>query len=79
MNSGNDTIVNFHAGSAANHDTVTIDSFVASDYSHLATQQVGHDTLITLDAHDSILIKNLAPAAITAADFQFVHHAWVLN
>ncbi|MCK1396138.1 hypothetical protein [Bradyrhizobium sp. 1] len=73
-NSGNDTIVGFHAGNAANHDTIMIDHSLVSDFSHLAMQQVGRDTLITLDAHDSILVKNVAPTALTSADFQFFAH-----
>jgi len=73
-NSGNDTIVGFHAGNAANHDTIMIDHSMVNDFSHLAMQQVGRDTLITLDAHDSILVKNVAPTALTSADFQFFAH-----
>jgi antitoxin component YwqK of YwqJK toxin-antitoxin module len=77
-NSGNDTIVGFHAGNAANHDTIVLDSWVVSDFSHLVMQQVGRDTLITLDAHDSILVKNVLPSALTSADFHFVHD-WTLS
>ncbi|MBW7971576.1 hypothetical protein [Bradyrhizobium sp. BR 10289] len=73
-NSGNDTIVGFHAGNAANHDTIMIDNSVVSIFNHLVMQQVGKDTLITLDAHDSILVKNVAPTALTSADFQFFAH-----
>jgi hypothetical protein len=77
--SGNDIIVGFHAGNFANHDTIVIDSSIVNDFSHLAMQQVGHDTLLTLDAHDAILIKNVSPSALTSTDFQFVHHDWALS
>ncbi|MGY4615493.1 hypothetical protein ACVWZ4_000720 [Bradyrhizobium sp. USDA 4472] len=73
-NSGNDAIVGFHAGNAANHDTIMIDNSVVSDFSHLTMQQVGKDALITLDAHDSILVKNVALTTLTSADFQFFAH-----
>jgi trimeric autotransporter adhesin len=78
-NSGNDTITGFHAGSAANHDTITVDPSVVSDYSHLVLQQANSDTLVKLDANDTILIKNMAPSALTAMDFQFVHHDVLLT
>lgn len=79
QNFGKDTIVGFHTGNGANHDTIKIDNSLVSDFSHLAMQQVGHDTLIAPDAHDSILVKNVLPSALTSADFQFFQHGWVLS
>lgn len=73
-NSGNDTITGFHAGNAFNHDTITLDSSIVSDFQHLSMQQVNQDTLITLGAHDTILLKNVAVSALTSADFHFVQH-----
>jgi hypothetical protein len=79
-NFGKDTITGFHAGDAANHDTISIDSSLVSDFSHLVLQQVNHDTLLTVTASDTILIKNVLPSALTAADFQFVaHHDWMVG
>jgi hypothetical protein len=78
-NFGNDTITGFHAGNAAGHDTITIDDGAVSHYSHLAFHQVNNDTLLKLGANDSILFKNVAPSALTAADFHFVHHDWIVS
>lgn len=78
-NFGNDTIAGFHAGNAAGHDTITIDDGTVSHYSHLAFHQVNNDTLLKLGANDSILFKNVAPSALTAADFHFVHHDWIVS
>jgi hypothetical protein len=35
----------------------------------LTESQQGNDTLITLDSHDSLLLKNVAPASLSANDF----------
>lgn len=78
-NSGSDTIVGFHAGNASNHDIIVLDNSVVSDFGHLAMQQIDRDTLITLDTHDSILVKNVLPSALTSADFHFAQHGWALS
>ncbi|ULK95969.1 hypothetical protein [Bradyrhizobium sp. I71] len=78
-NSGNDTIIGFHAGDGANHDTIVLDNSVVHDFSQLVMQQIGRDTLIKLDAQDSILVKNVLPSALTSADFHFVQHDWTLS
>jgi hypothetical protein len=71
---GNDTVNGFHAGAAANHDTLAIDVSEAADFQHLQLQSVGHDTLITLSANDSILLKGVAATSLSVQDFHFVHY-----
>ncbi|MDN3274167.1 hypothetical protein QWJ07_07935 [Frankia sp. RB7] len=69
---GQDQIVNFHAGDAANHDIVEISKLLVADYTHLQIGQSGNDTLVTLSANDSILLKNIGVASLTSHDFMFV-------
>ncbi|WP_298872047.1 RHS repeat protein [uncultured Bradyrhizobium sp.] len=69
---GQDQIVNFHAGDAANHDIIEISKQLAADYSHLQIAQSGNDTLVTVSANDSVLLKNIAVANLTSHDFMFV-------
>lgn len=68
---GQDQILNFHAGDAANHDVVEISKLLAADYSHLQIAQSGVNTLVTLSANDSILLKNINVASLTSHDFIF--------
>ena len=70
---GHDTIAGFVAGGTA-HDTLQIDKTVFADWAHLlgATRQSGSDLLITIDASDSVLLKNVALSAFTSADAKFV-------
>jgi hypothetical protein len=69
FNHGNDQVSNFNAGS---HDTITIAKSLAVDYSHLAIQQSGSDTLIHIDAADSILLKQVNASLIGNNNFHFV-------
>jgi hypothetical protein len=69
---GHDTVTGFQAG--ANHDTLTIDTSEAVDFQHLQIQAQGHDTLITMSANDSILLKGVVATSLSAADFHFVPH-----
>lgn len=69
---GQDQIVNFHAGDAANHDIVEISKQLAADYGHLQIAQSGNDTMVTLSANDSVLLKNINAASLTSHDFMFV-------
>lgn len=77
---GKDTILGFVAGNGAGHDVVAFDDSIVSDYAHLSSMmsKVGSDTLITVDAGDTILIKNVAPASLTSDNFKFLHHADLL-
>ena len=71
---GEETINKFVAGSGATHDTI---QFAANDFGTFAAvrgamHQVGADTVITLDAADSITLVGVAKSSLVAADFKFV-------
>ena len=72
VNSGNDLIYNFVAGTATNHDTIQIAQSLATDYSHLQISQNGNDTLVQVSANDSILLKNVLASHLSSSDFIFV-------
>ena len=61
------TITDFEAGI----DTLDVRQFGGLSASSIpgAIQQQGGDTLITLDAHDTLLLKNLFAASVHASDF----------
>ena len=67
-------IVNGFATSGAGADILSFSSSVFADWAHLlgATRQVGHDLQITLDASDTVLLKNVSLAKFTASDARFV-------
>jgi hypothetical protein len=80
---GSDTFV-FHQGFGASmienfnptgssHDMLQVDRTVFADWAHLigAAHQVGSDVMITLDAQNSILLKNVALDTLTSADAHF--------
>ncbi|MEY9394104.1 hypothetical protein ABIF66_004769 [Bradyrhizobium japonicum] len=69
---GNDQIKSFHAGTAANHDTIEILKSLVADYSHLQISQSGSDTLIQLTSADSILLKNVNSTTLDHGNFLFV-------
>jgi hypothetical protein len=69
---GNDQIFNFHAGDAANHDTIQISQTAVADYGHLQIAQSGADALITISPGDSILLKDIHVASLTSHDFFIV-------
>ena len=71
---GEETINKFVAGSGATHDTI---QFAANDFGAFAAvqgamHQVGADTVIRLDAADSITLVGVAKSSLVAADFKFV-------
>jgi hypothetical protein len=71
---GEETINKFVAGSGATHDTI---QFAANDFGTFAAvqgamHQVGADTVITLDAADSITLVGVAKSSLVASDFKFV-------
>jgi hypothetical protein len=68
---GNDQINNFHAGTAANHDTIEIAKSLAADYSHLQITQSGSDTLIHVSATDTIVLKNVYATNLDHSNFVF--------
>jgi len=69
---GADQVFNFHAGTAANHDTIAIAQSLAADYNHLQITQSGADTLVHVAAGDTILLKNVSAASLNHGNFAFV-------
>ena len=65
---GHDTITDFEAA-----DTIQFDHSVFVDWAHLlgAAQQSGADTIITLDAVDTITLKNVAVSSLNQNQFHF--------
>lgn len=74
QNFGHDTINGFHAGSGTSHDIISLDASMVPDYSHLQVQQIGHDTMVTVDTNDTILLTGVSASNLTTANFAFVHH-----
>ncbi len=70
---GHDVVNGFQAGTGANHDTLRFDAALVPDFAHLAPlmSRSGHDTLITFDAHDSLLVRNVAPDLLSSHDVSF--------
>jgi hypothetical protein len=77
-NFGNETIDRFFAGTGSTHDTI---QFGASDFGSFAAVQAamtqvttatGFDTVIRLDATDSITLVGVTKASLVSADFKFV-------
>jgi VCBS repeat-containing protein len=70
---GQETLYSFTA-TGTSHDTLQFDSSLFADWSHLlgATTQQGSDLLITLDANDKLLLKNVTMASFTSSDAKFV-------
>jgi hypothetical protein len=69
---GHDVITGFVA-TGSNHDTLQFSSSAFADWAHLlaATRQQGSDLLITIDASDTVVLKNVALASFTSADAKF--------
>ncbi len=67
---GHDTVTDFIAG-AGSYDVIDTDAF--DDFASVlaAATQVGADTLITLDAANSILLKNVVVTSLHQDDFRF--------
>ncbi len=64
---GDDRITDFQ-----NHDTIRFEGIAGvDDFSDLTLTRVGHDTLITWGAGDSILVEGIRPSQLHAADFTF--------
>lgn len=71
---GHDTITDFVAGEASD-DVIDIDVFADFAAVLAAATQVGDDTLITADANNSVLLKNIAVANLHQDDFRFASAA----
>ncbi len=69
---GAETIDNFTT-TGASHDTLQFDKGLFADWAHLlgATRQQGSDLLITLDATDTLLIRNVSLAHFTSSNAVF--------
>ena len=60
------TITDFNAAI----DTIDLRQFAAISASAPPSEvQVGNDTLVTLDSHDTLLLKNVAASSLHANDF----------
>jgi Ca2+-binding RTX toxin-like protein len=70
---GNDTINDFAAGAGAG-DVAAFDDSLFADVNAIlaASTQVGSDVKITLDASNSVLLKNVTLAALNQDDFLLV-------
>jgi serralysin len=70
---GGDTVTGFHAGDGTNHDFLDFHGTTAQSRADLtvAASASGHDTVITLDAGDTILLKGVVASALTDLDFHF--------
>ena len=68
-NFGKDTITGFNST-----DAMRFDSAVFADWAHLLakTSQSGADTIITLDAADTITLKGVTASNLNQSQFQFV-------
>jgi hypothetical protein len=72
---GKDTISGFHAGDGAGHDQLTFQLAGVNDFSKFLTQYVtssGHDTIITIDAGDTITLHNVAVGNLKAANIHIL-------
>jgi Ca2+-binding RTX toxin-like protein len=69
---GHDTVKDFVATGTA-HDVIQLDSAAFANFQAVQahTAQVGADTVITLDAGDTITLQHVTAATLTAADFLF--------
>ena len=69
---GNDTVYSFNTdASSAGTDKISISSSLAANFSGLHITQQGSDALITLDSHDTILIKGITVANLHSDYFMF--------
>jgi Ca2+-binding RTX toxin-like protein len=67
---GIDTVANFHPATDVIEVSHTAFADVAALLSHSA--QVGNDVVISVDAMDSVTLKNVAQANLTASNFHIV-------
>ena len=73
-NFGNDTITDFKSGGSRNHDTIQFDHTALADFAAVQAHsaQIGSDTVITLDANDSVTLTGVSLSSLHAFDFNFV-------
>ena len=71
---GKDTITDFVAGpNPGPHDVIEFDHSIFADFAAVlaASAQVGNDTVITADPHDTLTLKNMLAVNLHADDFHF--------
>ena len=70
---GLDSITDFAAGAGVG-DVIQVDTSLFADFADIMSnaQQVGANTVITLDAANAITLNNVALANLNANDFFFV-------
>ena len=69
---GNDTVYSFNTdATSAGTDKIAISSSLAANFSGLHITQQGSDALITLDSHDTILLKGTTVANLHSEYFVF--------
>ena len=70
---GHDTVSGFQGSSVTTPNTMQISTALAPDFLHLQALMTasGHDTLITFNTNDSILVKNTAQTQLVASNFSF--------
>ncbi|KQP38311.1 hypothetical protein ASF49_04690 [Methylobacterium sp. Leaf104] len=73
---GQDTITGFHAGAGSGHDILRLDKAQVSSFAALQDHMTdaGADTLLTLGAHDTILLKGVEKALLTAENVHIQDH-----
>ncbi|UMY16014.1 Ig-like domain-containing protein [Methylobacterium organophilum] len=75
---GKDTVTGFQSGAETGHDLLVLDASQAASFADLQARHMitasGSDTLIKLSATDTILLKNVKAASLTADDFHFQDH-----
>lgn len=68
---GNDTVSNFHAGTATGYDVIEISKSLVADYSHLQYEQSGQDTVIHINGSDSITLAHVTASQLSHNNFVF--------
>ncbi|MBA2935977.1 matrixin family metalloprotease [Sphingomonas sp. CGMCC 1.13654] len=71
---GHDTLKNFTAGNTSpEHDIIAIDHTILSNFAAVMAdaQQIGADTVITIDPSNSITLQNVQKTQLVASNFHF--------
>ncbi|MGY8639172.1 hypothetical protein RAD15_42615 [Bradyrhizobium sp. 14AA] len=68
---GNDTVYSFNTDTSAGTDKISVSSSLAASFNDLHMAQQGSDVMITLDSHDTILIKGMTVANLHSDYFMF--------
>jgi hypothetical protein len=67
---GKDTVTNFHTSNGVLEFNTTLFANYAAAMSH--AQQVGANTVFTIDSNDTVTVQNVAKTSLTANNFRFV-------